>query len=186
MLSCCLNVLFPICCRIMGRTSRCDADFNRANSSFSHCDHSRTMSLEEIVRRSEGAIFNNASQVWNHIFYFETLSPNAHHHPSGELHRAINEQFGSLDALKKRMTDMSVTLFGSGWVWLATDVDGKLYVISKSNAGTPLTDGLVPLLCIDVWEHAYYLDYRNIRRDAVENLWKVVDWSVVEKRYDDR
>ena len=146
----------------------------------------QSMSLEDIVRHSEGAIFNNAAQAWNHIFYFESLSPNAQHHPTGELHKAINAQFGSLEALKKRMTDMAVTLFGSGWVWLATDVDGKLYVVSKSNAGTPLTDGLIPLLCIDVWEHAYYLDYRNIRRDAVENLWKVVDWAVVENRYNSR
>lgn len=141
------------------------------------------MSLEEIVRSSDGAIFNNAAQALNHVIYFEQLAPKAKHRPSGRLLRAIDERFGSLDELKKRMTNMATTLFGSGWVWLAADQDGELYILSKPNAGTPLTDGLIPLLCLDVWEHAYYIDYRNIRKDAIENLWRVIDWSVVDERY---
>ena len=141
------------------------------------------MSLEEIVRSSDGAIFNNAAQALNHVIYFEQLAPKAKHRPSGRLLRAIDERFGSLDELKKRMTNMATTLFGSGWVWLAADHDGELYILSKPNAGTPLTDGLIPLLCLDVWEHAYYIDYRNIRKDAIENLWRVIDWSVVDERY---
>ncbi len=141
------------------------------------------MPLEEIVLGSDGAIFNNAAQAWNHVFFFEQLSPKAKHHPSGMLRRAIDEEFGSLDDLKRRMTTAATSLFGSGWVWLAADRDGRLYIISKQNAGTPLTDGLTPLLAIDVWEHAYYLDYRNARKDAVEDLWHVIDWAKVDERY---
>ena len=142
----------------------------------------RGMPLEEVVCCSDGAIFNNAAQALNHRFYFEGLSPRAKHHPTGELRRAIDEQFGSVDELKKRMTAMATTLFGSGWIWLATDSDGKLYILSKPNAGTPLTDGLIALLCIDVWEHAYYLDYQNRRAEHVKRLWEIVDWEVVESR----
>lgn len=142
-----------------------------------------TMSLEEIVLGSDGAIFNNAAQAWNHVFFFEQLSPKAKHHPSGMLRRAIDEEFGSLDDLKRRMTTAATSLFGSGWVWLAADRDGRLYIISKQNTGTPLTDGLTPLLAIDVWEHAYYLDYRNARKDAVEDLWHVIDWAKIDERY---
>lgn len=141
------------------------------------------MPLEEIVLGSDGAIFNNAAQAWNHVFFFEQLSPKAKHHPSGMLRRAIDEEFGSLDDLKRRMTTAATSLFGSGWVWLAADRDGRLYIISKQNAGTPLTDDLTPLLAIDVWEHAYYLDYRNARKDAVEDLWYVIDWAKVDERY---
>ena len=141
------------------------------------------MPLEEIVLGSDGAIFNNAAQAWNHVFFFEQLSPKAKHHPSGMLRRAIDEEFGSFDDLKRRMTTAATSLFGSGWVWLAADRDGRLYIISKQNAGTPLTDGLTPLLAIDVWEHAYYLDYRNARKDAVEDLWNVIDWAKVDERY---
>ncbi len=141
------------------------------------------MPLEEIVLGSDGAIFNNAAQAWNHVFFFEQLSPKAKHHTSGMLRRAIDEEFGSLDDLKRRMTTAATSLFGSGWVWLAADRDGRLYIISKQNAGTPLTDDLTPLLAIDVWEHAYYLDYRNARKDAVEDLWHVIDWAKVDERY---
>lgn len=145
--------------------------------------HYADMSLEDIVKNSDGAIFNNAAQALNHIIYFEQLSAKGKHRPSGELLRAIDDRFGSFDELKQRMTNMATTLFGSGWIWLAADRDGELYILSKPNAGTPLTDGLIPLLCLDVWEHAYYIDYRNARKDAVENLWKVIDWSVIEQRY---
>lgn len=143
-----------------------------------------TMPLEEIVTSSDGAIFNNAAQAWNHVFFFEQLSPRAKRHPSGALRRAIDDTFGSVDDLKRRMTTAATTLFGSGWVWLAADRDGRLYIISKPNAGTPLTDDLTPLLAIDVWEHAYYIDYRNARKDAVDNLWHVIDWSKIDERYD--
>ena len=142
-----------------------------------------TMPLEEIVRSSDGAIFNNAAQAWNHIFYFEQFAPRPQHHPEGALKRAIDDQFGSVEGLKERMTTHAATLFGSGWVWLAADKDGRLYIISKSNAGTPLTDDLTPLIAIDVWEHAYYIDYRNMRKNSVEELWKVLDWRVIDARY---
>jgi Fe-Mn family superoxide dismutase len=142
-----------------------------------------TLSLEEIVRQSDGAIFNNAAQALNHVLFFEQFSPSARHHPEGKLLRAIDTQFGSLEELKKSMVATAVSLFGSGWVWLAADNDGVLYVIAKANAGTPLTDGLHPLIALDVWEHAYYLDYRNMRKDSVTDCFKVIDWAKVEQRY---
>ncbi len=144
-----------------------------------------TMPLKQVVKHSDGAIFNNAAQAWNHLFYFEQLSPEGKHFPEGMLRRAIDEQFGSVDELKRHMTTAAVNLFGSGWVWLATDRDGRLYIVPKSNAGTPLTDGLEPLIAIDVWEHAYYIDYRNMRRDSVDALWHVLDWAKVEKLYEE-
>ena len=142
-----------------------------------------SMSLEDIIRESDGAIFNNAAQAWNHVFYFEQLTRHGYHTPNGRLLRAIEDTFGSVDELRRRMTTAATSLFGSGWVWLAADYDGRLYIVSKPNAGTPLTDGLTPLMCIDVWEHAYYLDYRNQRKQSVEDFWKILDWEVVEKRY---
>lgn len=142
-----------------------------------------SMPLEEIVTCSDGAIFNNAAQAWNHVFLFEQFAPRAKHHPTGALRRAIDDEFGSVDELRRRMTTAATSLFGSGWVWLAADKDGRLYIISKQNAGTPLTDGLTPLLAIDVWEHAYYIDYRNARKDAVEEMWHVIDWEKIEERY---
>ena len=145
-----------------------------------------SMSLEDIIRESDGAIFNNAAQAWNHVFYFEQLTRHGYHTPNGRLLRAIEDTFGSVDELRRRMTTAATSLFGSGWVWLAADYDGRLYIVSKPNAGTPLTDGLTPLMCIDVWEHAYYLDYRNQRKQSVEEFWKILDWEVVEKRYKER
>lgn len=142
------------------------------------------MALEDIIRSSEGALFNNASQAWNHIFYFFTFSPTGAKEPTGELRKAIDLQFGSFEDFKKEFVDAGVKLFGSGWVWLACDEDGKLAIIQKQNAGNPLTDGLIPLLTFDVWEHAYYIDYKNRRADALEKLWDVIDWDVVSSRYD--
>lgn len=142
-----------------------------------------TLPLEDIVLTSDGAIFNNAAQAWNHVFYFEQFSPTPHHHPSDGLRRSIDAEFGSLEVLKERMTTHATTLFGSGWVWLAADRDGRLFIISKPNAGTPLTDDLIPLIAIDVWEHAYYLDYRNMRKNSVEDFWKILDWRVIDERY---
>lgn len=142
------------------------------------------MSLEDLIIASEGPLFNNASQAFNHIFFFFTFSPNAPSEPSGELRRAIDTQFGSFDAFKKEFVSAGVKIFGSGWVWLACDEFGKLLIIPKNNAGNPLTDGLIPLLTFDVWEHAYYLDYQNRRADALNALWQIVDWDVVSSRYE--
>lgn len=144
-----------------------------------------TMTLDEIIRNSDGATFNNAAQVWNHEFFFAQLSPRPQLHPEGMLRAAIIDNFGSVEELKRQMESAAISLFGSGWVWLAADGDGNLHIIAKQNAGTPLTDGLIPIMCIDVWEHAYYIDYRNMRRDSIEALWKILDWSVLEQRYDD-
>lgn len=139
--------------------------------------------LEQIILSSEGALFNNAAQVWNHNFYFEQLSPKPQSKPEGELLKAIDAAFGSFKKLRERMTAEALSLFGSGWVWLVSDQHGKLKIVSKPNAGNPLTDGLYPLLAIDVWEHAYYIDHRNARVEGVNALWNVVDWSVIDERY---
>ena len=139
--------------------------------------------LEEVIRDSKGALFNNASQAWNHIFYFFSFSPDGGGDPAGELRAAIDRDFGSFDKFKKEFVDAGVKLFGSGWVWLSRDREGKLFITQESNAGSPLTHGLTPILCFDVWEHAYYLDYQNRRKDALEALWDVVDWPIVQSRY---
>ncbi len=142
-------------------------------------------SLEQIVKESYGAIFNNAAQVWNHEFYYWTFSPDAKTAPTGALLEAINKSFGSFDKFKEQMQAACMSLFGSGWVWLAEAKDGSLSIIKEPNAGNPLKAGLKPLLGIDVWEHAYYLDYRNRRAEAVSELWKITDWRVVEMRYEE-
>ena len=141
------------------------------------------MDLEEVIRHADGALFNNASQAWNHIFYFFTFAPNSGGEPSGELRKAIDRDFGSFDNFKKAFEDAGTGLFGSGWVWLSADENGKLFITQESNAGTPLTKGLQPLLCFDVWEHAYYIDYKNRRAEQLHRLWDIVDWDVVESRY---
>ena len=141
------------------------------------------MDLEDIIIKSEGALFNNASQAWNHIFYFFSFSPDGGGEPAGRLRRAIDEQFGSFENFKNEFIESGTKIFGSGWIWLSSDADGKLFISQKSNAGNPLTDGLIPLLVFDVWEHAYYLDYQNRRQDALKSLWDIVDWSIIESRY---
>ena len=141
------------------------------------------MDLEDVIRQASGALFNNASQAWNHIFYFFTFAPNSGGEPGGELRAAIDRDFGSFDDFKKAFVDAGVGLFGSGWVWLSRDESGKLFITQEPNAGNPMTSGLVPLLTFDVWEHAYYLDYQNRRADALNKLWDIVDWEVVESRY---
>jgi Fe-Mn family superoxide dismutase len=138
--------------------------------------------LETIVKESDGAIFNNAGQVLNHNLYFTQFSPAGGGQPSGELADAINATFGSFENFQKEFETAGVGLFGSGWVWLAADKDGKLSIVKESNAGNPVTKGLKPLLGFDVWEHAYYLDYQNRRADHLKELWKIVDWKVVEAR----
>ncbi len=141
------------------------------------------MELEDIIRSSEGPLFNNASQAWNHIFYFFSFSPDGGGEPEGELRKVINCQFGSFEKFKTDFVQAGAGIFGSGWVWLCKDEEGKLFIIQKQNAGNPLTDGLTPLMVFDVWEHAYYLDYQNRRADALNMLWSIVDWDVVSSRY---
>ena len=141
------------------------------------------MDLEDIITNSEGALFNNASQAWNHIFYFFAFSPDGGGEPAGRLRKPVTDKFGSFENFKKEFTESGTKIFGSGWIWLSSDANGKLFISQKSNAGNPLTDGLTPLLVFDVWEHAYYLDYQNRRADALNALWDIVDWSIVESRY---
>lgn len=141
------------------------------------------MDLEDIICQSDGPLFNNASQAWNHIFYFFSLSPYGGGEPGGELRAAIDEQFGSFEKFKDEFVNAGVSLFGSGWIWLSKDQDGKLFITQQQNAGNPMTNGLIPLLTFDVWEHAYYLDYQNRRADALKALWDIVDWDMVESRY---
>ena len=138
--------------------------------------------LEDIVVSADGAIFNNAAQMWNHEFFFDELSPKAQTRPTGALLKAIDENFGSFDQLKAQMEKAAAGLFGSGWTWLAQQPDGKLVIVAESNAGNPMTRGLKPLLTVDVWEHAYYIDYRNRRAEFVKNWWDLVDWQKVADR----
>ena len=134
-------------------------------------------SLEDIIMKSQGGVFNNAAQIWNHTFYWNSLSPNGGGEPSGALADAINASFGSFEAFKKEFTAKAGTLFGSGWAWLVKNKEGKLEIVQTANAGCPLTDGLVPLLTCDVWEHAYYIDYRNARPKYVDAFWSLVNWD---------
>ncbi len=140
-------------------------------------------SLEEIIVSSSGGIFNNAAQIWNHTFYWNSLSPNGGGEPSGALADAINSSFGSFAAFKEEFTKCAVTTFGSGWAWLVKDADGKLALVSTSNAGCPLTEGQTPLLTCDVWEHAYYIDYRNARPAYLEAFWALVNWEFAEQNF---
>ena len=138
-------------------------------------------SLEEIVTSSSGGIFNNAAQIWNHTFYWNCLSPNGGGAPSGALATAIDSNFGSFEEFKAQFTDSAVNNFGSSWTWLVQNADGGLAIVNTSNAGTPLTDdGVTPLLTVDLWEHAYYIDYRNLRPKYMEAFWALVNWDFVE------
>lgn len=140
--------------------------------------------LEDVVLMAEGPLLNNAGQTLNHNLYFLQFSPQGGGEPTGELKSAINQRWGSVDNLKKAMEEAARTLFGSGWVWLAADVAGNLYILQEPNALNPVRHELQPLLGFDVWEHAYYLDYENRRGDHIHALWQIVDWPVVEKRYE--
>jgi Fe-Mn family superoxide dismutase len=141
------------------------------------------MSLEDIIMKSSGGVFNNAAQVWNHTFYWSCLSPNGGGAPTGALADAINAQFGSVDAFKEAFNKSAVTNFGSGWTWLVKNADGSLEIFNTSNAGTPMTSGKKALLTIDVWEHAYYIDYRNARPKYLETIWGKVNWEFVAANY---
>lgn len=141
------------------------------------------MPLEEIVAQSEGGVFNNAGQILNHNLYFTQFrSPRPDNVPTGKIAEAIVQQFGSFEAFKEEFVKKGATLFGSGWVWLSADPDGKLVITQEPNACNPVQKGLRPLLTFDVWEHAYYLDYQNRRPDHLNALWQIVDWEVVNGR----
>lgn len=138
------------------------------------------MSLEDVILNASGGMFNNAAQVWNHTFYWHCLSPNGGGEPEGVLAEKINDAFGSFDSFKEQFTQAALGQFGSGWAWLVENKDGKLEIMSTSNAETPLKKGLNVLLTCDVWEHAYYIDYRNARPDYVKAFWNLVNWTFVE------
>lgn len=141
-------------------------------------------SLEDIVRKATGGILNNAGQILNHELYFSQFAaPKPDNKPSGALSEAITRDFGSFEAFKEAFQKKGATLFGSGWVWLSADKDGKLVITQESNAANPIQKGLIPLLTFDVWEHAYYLDYQNRRPDHLAALWPIIDWNVIETRY---
>ena len=141
------------------------------------------MSLEEIIQKSSGGIFNNAAQIWNHTFYWNCLLPKSGGEPTGELATIITEQFGSLAQFKEKFTNTAVTLFGSGWAWLFKNSDGSLTIEATSNAGSPMEEGKKALLTCDVWEHAYYIDYRNARTKYLEGLWNLVNWDFVAANF---
>lgn len=139
--------------------------------------------LEEIIKKAEGGLFNNGAQVWNHTFYWSCFKPGGGGEPDGNLAAAIVKYFGSFDEFKKIFTTAAVTLFGSGWAWLVKDDNGSLQIIQEGNAGNPLRNGLTPLLTFDVWEHAYYLDKQNRRPDYISDLWRIIDWKAIAARY---
>ncbi|OQW95951.1 MAG: superoxide dismutase [Beggiatoa sp. IS2] len=138
-------------------------------------------SLENIIKSSSGGIFNNAAQVWNHTFYWNCLKPKGGGEPSGKLAEAINKSFGSFAKFKEEFTKTAVGTFGSGWAWLVKDANGALALVSTSNAATPITSGQTALLTCDVWEHAYYIDYRNVRPKYLEAFWNLVNWDFVAR-----
>ncbi|MDO4692209.1 MAG: superoxide dismutase [Porphyromonadaceae bacterium] len=140
-------------------------------------------SLEDIVRKSQGAIFNNAGQTLNHNLYFTQFAPNAGGAPTGKLLAAIEKKWGSFEAFQAEFLTACTTLFGSGWAWLACDDKGELCITKEPNGSNPVVSGLKPLMGIDVWEHAYYLSYQNRRADHIKDVWNIIDWNVVAERY---
>lgn len=141
------------------------------------------MPLEEIIMKAEGGIFNNAAQAWNHTFYFESLTPEKGQKAHGKLLAAIERKWGTLEKFIEEYSAAAVSLFGSGWAWLAKDKTGELFIIKEQNAGNPLRNGFTPILTIDVWEHAYYLDYQNRRADYVKSVIALTNWDKAEERY---
>lgn len=159
------------------------AYINNLNSLIEGTEFEKYDSLEDIMLRSSGAIFNNAAQAWNHHFFFEQFSPKAKHEPSGILRASIDRDFGSVAQFKEKFDKATLSLFGSGWVWLVVDGDNTLSIVSTSNAANPATEeGLRPIMTIDVWEHSYYLDHQNRRIDYLKNFWQILDWAVIERR----
>ncbi|WP_115718095.1 superoxide dismutase [Fe] [Gallaecimonas mangrovi] len=139
--------------------------------------------LEDIIKSASGGLFNNAAQVWNHTFYWHCLSPNGGGAATGAISDAINSAFGSFDAFKEEFTKSAVGNFGSGWTWLVKKADGSIGLHNTSNAGCPITEGVTPLLTVDVWEHAYYIDYRNARPKYMDAFWALVNWDFVNKNF---
>ncbi len=142
-----------------------------------------SLSLEDIIKQSSGGVFNNAAQVWNHTFYWNCLNPNGGGEPAGALAKAIGEKFGSFEQFKTDFETSAAGNFGSGWTWLVKNADGSLEIYNTSNAGTPMTENKTALLTVDVWEHAYYIDYRNARPKYLESIWEKIDWTFVGKNY---
>ena len=141
-------------------------------------------SLEEIVKSTDGGVFNNAAQIWNHTFYWNSLSPNGGGEPSGELADAIEAKWNSFDDFKAAFNDKAVNNFGSSWTWLVKTADGSLDIVNTSSAETPITeDGVIPLMTVDLWEHAYYIDYRNLRPKYLEGFWALVNWSFAQENF---
>jgi len=148
-------------------------NLNKMIEGTAHADQS----LEEIIRSSEGGVFNNAAQIWNHTFYWNSLTPNSSA-PTGELASAINAAFGSFEEFQAKFTASAAGNFGSGWTWLVKNASGTLEIVNTGNAGTPITEaGITPLLTVDVWEHAYYVDYRNARPEYLKNFWELANWE---------
>ncbi len=139
--------------------------------------------LISIIKNAEGPVFNNAAQVWNHTFYFEAFSAKGRREPSGKLSEAINASFGSFEKFMEEFSEKAAGLFGSGWVWLIKNNNGSLSIVQKSNAENPIREGLSPVLTCDVWEHAYYIDYRNKRPEYIKAFWNILDWEKIETRY---
>ncbi len=144
------------------------------------CDNS---SLEDIICSADGGIFNNAAQVWNHTFYWNCLSPNGGGEPGSALADAIKARYDSFNAFRDAFNQAGATNFGSGWTWLVKTADGGVDIVNTSNAGNPLRDGLTPLMTIDVWEHAYYIDYRNARPKYLEEIWKIINWDFIAANF---
>ncbi len=138
-------------------------------------------SLEDIIKASSGPVFNNAAQIWNHTFYWNCLSPNGGGEPTGVVADAINNAFGSFADFQAQFNDKAVNNFGASWTWLVKNADGALEIVNTSNAGTPMTDGQTALLTVDLWEHAYYIDFRNVRPKYLEAFWTLVNWDFVAK-----
>ncbi|SPP31248.1 Superoxide dismutase [Fe] [Arsenophonus endosymbiont of Aleurodicus floccissimus] len=138
-------------------------------------------SLEEIIRTAQGGIFNNAAQIWNHTFYWYCLAPNAGSEPTGKIAEVINQHFADFEKFKHQFTDAVIKNFGSGWTWLVKQANGKLSIVNTYNAATPISGDDKPLLTVDIWEHAYYLDYRNARAEYLTNFWSLVNWQFVEQ-----
>ena len=151
------------------------------NKLIARTEH-ENLSLEEIVKQSSGAVFNNAGQILNHNLYFTQFAPNPTA-PAGKIVAQIEKQWGSLDAFKTEFEAKGTTLFGSGWVWLQANAEGELSIAQYANADNPVAHGLKPILAFDVWEHAYYLDYQNRRAAHLSALWQIVDWKVIEERF---
>jgi len=154
---------------------------NNLNNLIKGTEHEKA-SLEDIIKKASGGLFNNAAQVWNHTFYWNCLSPNGGGDPSGALADALKKLCGSVDDFRKQFSDTAAKTFGSGWAWLVKKSDGSLEITSTQNAGNPMTDGKTPLLTCDVWEHAYYIDYRNARPKYVEAFWHLVNWDFVASK----